>query len=114
VKCFFFPNGVDILRVIQLIPTCHINNNENTSLFGFDDVIGQAINVSRIFSTYQPSIYRDESGNLISIGYETNGYDVITMNTCNEGDFPLYPGRMSDLSSFLFNETAWNGPVSGQ
>jgi hypothetical protein len=110
----FLPVGEDISKVSQQIPGCPVNNNMSTGLFDFDTVMAQATEVSTIFSAYQPSLYLDESGNLVTIGNKTNGYDVITMNTCNGGNCPLYPERMSDPSSFLFNETTWNGPVSGQ
>jgi hypothetical protein len=110
----FLPNGGDTSVVTEQISTCHVNNDGNTGLFNFDSVMNQAIVVSRTFSTYKPSLYLDESGDLVTIGDKTSGYDVITMNTCNNENCTLYPGRMSDPSAFLFNETAWEGPVSGQ
>jgi hypothetical protein len=110
----FLPEGFDTDNVIQKISTCPVNNNRRTGLFDFDSVMEQATNVSRTFSTYQLSIYLDESGNLATIGNKTNGYDAITMNTCNNGNCPLYSGKISDPSAFLLNETVWDGPVSGQ
>jgi hypothetical protein len=110
----FLPGGADKSIIAQQISTCPVNNDGSTGLFDFDSVMNQAIDVSKIFSTYQPSLYLNESGSLVTIGDKTNGYDVITMNTCNDGNCPLYPGKMSDPSAFLFNESTWNGPVSGQ
>jgi hypothetical protein len=110
----FLPNGTNPSMITQQISTCPVNNDGSTGLFNFDSVMNQTINVSRTFSTYQPSLYLDGSGNLITIGDKTNGYDVITMNTCNGRNCPLYPGKMSDPSAFLFNGSTWNGPVSGQ
>jgi hypothetical protein len=66
------------------------------SLLDFNKIQSETIKVA----TYQPNLCPDESGNLMGIGDKTNGYDVITMNTCNKRNFPLYPGNMSDPSVY--------------
>jgi hypothetical protein len=97
----------------QAILTCP-TNNYTTNILDFEKARNESIDVAMEFSTYQPSLFLNESGNLVSIGNKTNGYDVITMNTCNEGNCDLYPGKMSDPSAFLFNASTWNGPVTGE
>jgi hypothetical protein len=34
------------------------------------------------------------------------------MNTCNKENCPLYSGKMTGPSAFLFNESAWDGLVA--
>jgi hypothetical protein len=72
-------------------------------LSNFPKVQSEAVEVTQEFSMYHHSLYFDESGNLVHIGDKINGYNVITIDTCNERNRSLYLGNVSDPSVFLLN-----------
>ncbi|KAI8073116.1 hypothetical protein BC940DRAFT_315873 [Gongronella butleri] len=64
---------------------------------------------SRWYASMTPNLILDENADLIDHG-ATNGYHVMTMNTCNQFDCPLFPGLLSSPDEFLSGYGVWDGP----
>jgi hypothetical protein len=73
----------------------------NSNSTGFS-LLDKSLLVLLISSAYRPSLYLDDDHNIITISGKTNGYGVITISTCYEGNCPLSPGSIPDHSAIFF------------
>ncbi|KAL9548923.1 hypothetical protein MBANPS3_005452 [Mucor bainieri] len=111
----YLPPGSDTRAIKKAAGSnCPTYSNQNTGVFDFAQIQNYAIDASMKLSSKSPSLYLDASGKLTRIGQPTDsGYDVITFNTCNNQNCPLFPGKMSDPNQILFGKNGgWNGPQS--
>ncbi|KAI9486227.1 MAG: hypothetical protein EXX96DRAFT_626311 [Benjaminiella poitrasii] len=93
----------------ETVNSCSINKG-TTGLYDFDQAQENAISASQILAGLKPNLYLDSNGKLSKIGSATDDFNVITFNTCNDGDCKLYAGEMSDPSALLEGIGNWNGP----
>ncbi|KAI9486218.1 MAG: hypothetical protein EXX96DRAFT_604411, partial [Benjaminiella poitrasii] len=99
------PNGSSGLQ--ETISSCKIA--QGSSNFDFDQAKNNAIKASKVLASMEPTLQLDSNGKLTSIGSSKDGFNVLTLNTCNGGNCNLFPGEMSDGSAFLEGKGNWNG-----
>lgn len=106
----FLPAGSDTSGIQKLDNACPLSTDKGTGVFSFDQAHDNAIYASRKFANFAPSLLLDAEGKLSSVGGQTEGFDVITFNNCNNQQCDLHPGQMSDPRAMLFGQGNWNGP----
>jgi hypothetical protein len=108
----FLPLGTDTSQAsIQILDSgCAAYTNHSTGLFNFQQAYTNAVYSQYHFSKLAPSLQLDSTGKLSRVGSAVDGFDIITLNTCNDRDCPLFPGYLSHPSAWLFGEGNWNGP----
>lgn len=106
----FLPAGSDTSGIQKLDNACPMSTDKGTGVFSFDQAHDNAIYASRKFAKYTPSLLLNADGKLSSIGGQSDGFDVITFNNCNNEQCNLFPGKMSDPKAILFGQGNWNGP----
>jgi hypothetical protein len=89
----------------QLVDGYPVTNTGDTGQFDFDLVSSQAIAISKEFSTYVPSLQFNKDDTLDVIDSLTNGYNVITMNICNNNDCIVYLADMMSYTGRIFDDT---------
>ncbi|KAI9473826.1 MAG: hypothetical protein EXX96DRAFT_541490 [Benjaminiella poitrasii] len=92
----------------ETVSSCSINSG--TGIYDFNQAERNAKGASEILAGLKPTLYLDSNGKLSSISDASDDINVITMNTCNNGNCNLYPSEMSDASAFLEGIGNWNGP----
>jgi hypothetical protein len=108
----FLPPNTYTDQITQLVDNCPVTNTEGTGSLNPYIIFGDARFVSERFKSYNPSLYLDENNNLVTVGPKTDGYDVITMNTCSSRYCSLgIPGPMSSPDNTFYGLGEWNGPV---
>lgn len=88
--------------------SCSIYNNNG--IYDFDQAKSNAIAASKIFASLTPTLVLDSNGKLTSTGASNDDFQVVTFNSCNDGDCSPFPGKMSDPSAMLEGVGNWNGP----
>lgn len=108
----YLPPGTDTSQSsIEILDTgCSAYTNLSTGLLDFQQAYTNAEYSQIYYSELKPTMVLDSNGVLTTIANKTTSFDVITFNTCNDNDCPLYPGNLSDPTAMLYGRGNWNGP----
>jgi hypothetical protein len=89
----------------QLALSCSITKDNRNGHSDFDKVFSKVKVVLQESSTYRPSLRLNENDVLTIIAEKINDCYVITMNTYNDDDCPLYLANMMPYSKRIFDNT---------
>ncbi|KAI8060775.1 hypothetical protein BC940DRAFT_337333 [Gongronella butleri] len=108
----FLAGGGSVTEVKEQEAGCEVVTDRGTGSVDFDAFETYLMQLSQIAANIPPNLKLDENGVLqgASAGDSSTGVHVLTFDTCNDNDCPLYPGSLSSAALPILGTGNWNGP----
>lgn len=110
----FLPDNADKSTIQVQTAGCEAFTQQGTGIFNFHDTYSTVSYIQKTYASYLPSHRLNPDDTITQLGPLAAGFAVMTMDTCNEYDCPLYPNQLSYPFRMFLGKDNWNGVSGGE